>query len=235
MDAPRAGELLRTAMVSPMTAGRARIWMDSGPLTVELHRPAELGELLGVGLLARMTREEHRTREVVAVSEDFSTLQLLPRLTEAMMRGDEPLGVRTVAVAAVPDPGPASTDEWRAFADWLTDVLRSASARGELIVVERGGVEFQDEPYALGVVRRLEDGSDEILLEVAPRPPATPSWPDGSDPRGQTIQAPLLPTTLAAAGPLLAEAIRTWATSPLDLAITFAFTGAEPIDTTTVG
>jgi hypothetical protein len=102
------------------------------------------------------------------------------------------------------------------------DGVHEPSSAREFLVIERGTWTFSDEPFALGIVTAGDDGRGQISLEAGPSPAGAPSWPPADEARGQTIRAPFDPDTLELAGPLLAEAVRTWADSPLDVALTFA-------------
>lgn len=69
-----------------------------------------------------------------------------------------------------------------------------------------------------------------IQLECSPRPDGSSLWPPGDVPDGQTMTAPLHPDTLAAAGPLIADAVRTWNESAHAVAVTFGSVDQSPLD-----
>jgi hypothetical protein len=56
--------------------------------------------------------------------------------------------------------------------DWLRDVAASTFARGEFLVVEPGGWDATDEPYALAAAVKMQD---EWALHVEAKPPVTGS------------------------------------------------------------
>jgi hypothetical protein len=102
----------------------------------------------------------------------------------------------------------------------------AAVARGEFVVVERGGWDHQPDPFALAICAPGE-GAWTVHIESVPPPPQGGVWPTGTDPpeEGATVSAPANSKALSTAAVLLVDAVVHWAKSPLDLAITF---GSSP-------
>lgn len=225
------GDILETALVGPLVGGVVPLWTDGGRVLWEPDDPDSIRSVLACGQLARTEREPDRYREVAMVSRTSGTVMLLPRMSASAAYGGELTSQARVFAAElkpaerVPE---ATKDEWFEFARWLTEVHMSAAARSEFIVVELGGWDFRDEPYALAFAATDEDPPTNHI-ESNPRPDGSALWPPGHDPEGQSISAPIDPDTLASTGMLLADAIRTWTSSPLDVAITFATSGHSPL------
>lgn len=219
------GDTLTVAMVSPMVGDRVTLWVGERRITWVPAEPARLAEHLARGRIARTEREANRFREVVMVDAGLGKIIVMPR--HASPDGSVPGDLLTGTVAG---PAPEGDDAaWFAFGSWLTGILTAAAARSEYVVVEPGGWDPPNEPYALGIfTAEGEGGSWRVTLESNPRPDCAPNWPRGSDPRGHTLSAPVNPGSLDVSGPLLSEAIRCWAASPLDLALTFGASPAPP-------
>jgi len=223
------GDVLETALIGPPIGDVLPLWTSAGRLLWRVEDPDQIRTLVGAGRLARTERESDRYREIALANPSSGTVMLLPRMHGSP--GDsQTVGGKTLAGRFVEDAEvPAADDEtWSAFARWLGAVYVLAARRSEFIVVELGGWDFRDEPYAMAFAATDADPPTNHL-ESNPRPDGASMWPPGDDPRGQTISAPISKDTMGATGLLLADAIRTWASSPLDLAVTFATSAHSPL------
>lgn len=222
------GDVLDQAMIGAPVAGLIDLLIGTGHVLWQPDDPAGLSELIGVGTAARTLREERRFREVVMVAPDRASILVLPRKTSADGAHEVREFTGTVVEAEDLREHILSDDAWHEFGRWLTDVFVAASTRSEYIVVEMNTPEFSNEPYALAVV--LTDKDPVIIhLESNPRPDGATMWPPGAVPKGQTISAPLDRPGLDLAGPILADAIRTWSESPYDVAVTFCSIDQSPL------
>lgn len=224
-----AGDVLGTALIGPPVGDVLPLWTNVGRVLWRADDQENVHRLVGSGQLARTEREPGRYREIALVAVSSGTVMLLPRMTgsphDSQTVGGTTLSGRFVGDADVPA---ADAETWLAFGRWLGGVHIAAARRSEFIVVELGGWDFQDEPFAMAFAATDADPPTNHL-ESSPRPDGASMWPPGSDPRGQTISAPIKPETLGSTGLLLADAIRTWASSPLDLAVTFATSAHSPL------
>jgi hypothetical protein len=226
------GDVVETAMLGPLIGGVVPLWIGGQRVLWQVDEPDAVRSVLGLGRLARTGRERDRYREVAMVGRASGTVMLLPRMrADAVDDRSVSVGARTfdADLRPITDVPPATDEAWAEFARWLTAVYVSAARRREFVVVELGGWEFRDEPFALAFA--ATDGDPPTNhLECSPRPDGASFWPPGADPRGQTISAPIAPGAIEATGTLLADAVRTWATSPLDIAVTFGTSSQSPLD-----
>lgn len=215
-------------MIGPPVGGLIGLLIDTRHVLWRPDDPEGLAELVGFGLVARTLRERDRYREVVMVSPDRSSILVLPRLTSA--DGAHEVREFTGSVVEAEDTWEhvLSDDVWNEFGRWLTNVFVAASTRSEYIVVEMNTAEFSDEPYALAIVMTDNDPSI-IHLECNPRPDGASMWPPGDVPEGQTISAPLERHSLDVAGPVIADAVRTWSASAHYVAVTFCTIDQSPL------
>jgi hypothetical protein len=222
------GDVLEQAMIGPPVGGLVDLLIDTRHVLWQPDEPEKLAELIGFGLVARTLREADRYREVVMVAPDRSSILVLPRLTSPEGAHEVREFTGTVVEAEALWEHVLSDDVWNEFGRWLTNVFVAASTRSEFIVVEMNTPEFSDEPYALAIV--LTDNEPAIIhLECNPRPDGATMWPPGDVPEGQTISAPLERHSLDIAGPMIADAVRTWSESAYDVAITFCPIDQRPL------
>jgi len=119
------------------------------------------------------------------------------------------------------DEPPPSDDIRVAFVMSLQDAATAAVTRGEVLVVEPGGWEPAPQRYALA--RAIRAGDSWVLnVEATPAVKISPRWRDSNDcATSSAMDAPADADALADLGTLLFEAIATWASSPLDVVLTF--------------
>ncbi len=150
--------------------------------------PAGLAEVVGMGVVARMLREERRFREVVMVLPDGSSILVLPRLTSSEGPHDLREFTGSVVEAEVDQEHRRSDEVWDEFGRWLTGVLRRGR---DPIRVHRGGDEHPG--VARGAVRtrdrddRRRSGDRPTRIQPSPRRlhhVATRQCPRGSDDLG---------------------------------------------------
>ena len=219
------GATLDTVLLGPLLESRLRYWAPDGtPHLVTVDDAAAFGELTARGLLARTSPEPGRFREVALRDAWAATLYLVER---PVGRPEQPItasGAQFVFSEAVATSG---EDLWRAAADWWRDAYQQAARRGEFLVIEPGGWEAGSEPYVLALVGRGDDGGWASILEAAPAPVGS-MWPPTREP-GATIRAPLSAETLAVSGLLIADAVRTWVSTPFDTVITYGVNPVGPV------
>lgn len=163
--------MLTIAQLSPVIGGCVRTWVEDQPLTWRVDQPDVLGNLLGRGQVARTQVEERRFREVGFLSEDSGSLLVPGR----MWNGGEVSGATFQLERAA--PGQSVPEQWAEFSLWLREAVLSAAARGDFLVVERGGWEHQPHPFALFICRP-EDGEWASCLEAGPAPTnGSRPWP----------------------------------------------------------
>jgi hypothetical protein len=193
-----------TVLLGCLVKEYLRLWTSDGrALCVRLLHPSTLRGFLARGLAPRVNLEAGRARE-------FGRL--------------DPSGVLHIArrpfAVEVCDEPPASDALWAAVVEVFQDAAADAVARGEYIVLERGGWDAKSDNYALAGATRTP-GEWLLRVEAVPAPRA-PSWPEppmGLE--GWGVAAPAEPASLATLGALLADAVAMWASSPLDIVLTF--------------
>jgi hypothetical protein len=222
------GDVLDTAMIGPPVGGLVDLLIGTEHVLWQPDDPPGLAELVGCGLLARTLREANRYREVVMIAPDRSSILVVPRMTSIDGAHDARYFTGAVADAEERREQILSNEVWNDFGRWLTNVFVAASTRSEFIVVEMNTPEFSDEPYALAIVMTSNDPAI-IHLECNPRPDGAAMWPPGDVPEGQTISAPLDRHNLDLAGPMIADAVRTWSDSAHEVAVTFCTVGQPPL------
>ena len=234
-DAPRTqggplagvapGDNLDPVLLGGFSGRCLRFWHGDGrPETVEVDDPSPLGSLLWRGVLARTSPEPRRFREVALLNEPAHQIILLERPIQREGQGETVGAVARATLSFTPSEAPQPSPEmWDEAGHWLCSVVTEAAARGEFVVVDRGGWEPGTEPYALFCVIAQSDGSLTSHLEAAP-PPASSMWPPPTG-SGSSLDAPARMDTVSVAGILLASAASTWAGTPLDVVLTF---GASP-------
>jgi hypothetical protein len=212
------GTVLEPVLIGPPVNGRVTTWQGSDRTCWTLAE-REMATLIGRGRLARTEREASRYREVVLCSDGGSGLWAMERTTADAQgaASGATLGLATEQVE--PSADDTSEAAWSQVATWLTDVVKQALERGEFVVIERGGWSFEDLPYVLA----FPSPSDGVThLERAPATSPAELWPPVATEQGQSISAPLTPQNLDVVGIMLVDAVRTWASSPHDLGVTFA-------------
>ncbi|WP_344133747.1 LEM-3-like GIY-YIG domain-containing protein [Pedococcus bigeumensis] len=222
-----AGSVMQTAMLSPVVAGHLRTWVNKTTQLWQVDDPQGLSGVLGRGLTSRSEVEPDRYREVALLDPASGTLLVPSRFTVGGEMQSTAFSLRPAA------DEPDHDRQWFDFVDWLGQVALSCAERGDFMVVEFGGWEHQPHPYAL-FTHRTVDGQALSHLEVAPAPIAGHEpWPTPpKSPEGATLTAPASRGNVLVVGAILGPAINEWASSPLDLAVTFGISPDGPADLT---
>jgi hypothetical protein len=185
-----------------------RLWPSDGRAEcVRVMHPADLRGALARGIAPRTSVAGGRFREAGRL--DHAGTLRIAKQKFAVELADEP------AVTA---------ELWEAAGEIFQHAADAAIRRGEYVMVEPGGWDTVSEPHALAGARKV-NGEWQVYVEARPSPRA-PSWPEPIEGQaGWGITAPAEAETLEALGPLLADAVATWATSPLEVVLTF---GKQP-------
>jgi hypothetical protein len=193
-----------TVLLGCLINEHLRLWRSDGrAVCVGPLHPSAIRESLARGRAPRTSLEPGRARE-------------FGRLDRA---GVLVVGNRPFAVELGSDPD-VSEALWSAAAEVFRDAAGDAIARGELLVIEPGGWEPASEKYAVCGARKTPTDEWSLYVEASPAPRG-PSWPEPAEgASGWGVTAPAEPEALAAVGDLLAEAVSTWARSPLDVVLT---------------
>lgn len=234
---------------SPLSGGLLRTWSSTGSQLWQVWDGEVLEDAVGRGRLARTEVEPGRFREV-GLLEQLSEAAgagsgrlLLPARwqsgggagssTDLTMLG-EPVLLSRVADG---DLSVHAQRLWSSFMARLSEVCVETVERGEMLLLELGGVMHQPWPYALLAVIRQADGSWVSHLETSPAPElGIEGWDqagrgrneDGTD--GASLSAPATFETVRGAAWLLAIAAAQWAATPQDLAVTYAATRTGPVE-----
>ena len=203
-----AGERSESVLLGCLVKEHLRLWPSDGRAEcVRVLHPSDLRAALAHGVAPRTSLVPGRFREAGRL-EPSGTLRI---------------GKQKFAVEVSEEPA-VSQELWVAAAEVFQDAAAAAIGRGEYLVVETGGWEIEQEPFAIAGAREPR-GKWLVYVEAVPAPLA-PSWPPPIEGKvGRGICAPAEPETLAALGPLIADATSSWARSPLDVVLTF---GRQP-------
>jgi hypothetical protein len=199
-----AGEGSESVLLGCLVKEYLRLWPSDGRAEcVRVLHPSDLRGALARGIAPRTSLVPGRFREAGRL-ERSGTLRI---------------GKQKFAVEVSEEPE-VSQALWVAAGEVFQDAAAAALQRGEYLVVETGGWEIEHEPFAIAGARKAR-GKWQVYVEAVPAPLA-PSWPPPIPGKvGRGICAPAEPETLAALGPLLADATSSWARSPLDVVLTF--------------
>ena len=204
-----AGPKIRIRVARCLVKEYLRLWPSDGRAEcVRVLHPSDLRAALAQGVAPRTSLVPGRFREAGRL-EPSGTLRI---------------GKQKFAVEVSEEPA-------------VSQALWVAAARG---VPRRGGRRDRPGRVPGGRDRRLGDragtvrhrgrtrgsrGKWQVYVEAVPAPLA-PSWPPPIEGKvGRGVCAPAEPETLAALGPLIADATSSWARSPLDVVLTF---GKQP-------
>jgi hypothetical protein len=203
-----AGGGSESVLLGCLVKEHLRLWPSDGRAEcVRVLHPSDLRGALGRGVAPRTSLEPGRFQEAGRL-EPNGTLRI---------------GKQKFAVEVSEEPV-VSQALWIAAGEVFQDAAVAAIQRGEYLVVETGGWEIEHEPFTIAGARKAR-GTWQVYVEAVPAPLA-PSWPPPIEGKvGRGICAPAEPETLAALGPLLADATSSWARSPLDVVLTF---GKQP-------
>lgn len=235
--------------LSPLAGGLLRTWTATGSQLWQVWDGGALEDAVGRGRLARSEVEPGRFREVGLLEQSSQASpagcgrMLLPARWQSGGREGSPMDLAMVGdpvyLSPVADGDRSAHAQrlWSSFVTRLSEVCVETVERGELLLLERGGVMHQPWPYALLVVMRQADGSWVSHLEASPAPgPGIEGWDqagrgrneDGTE--GASLSAPATFETVRDAAWLLATAAAPWAATPQDLAITYAAAPSGPVE-----
>ena len=214
------GSTGRTVQIGICVGGLVRLWADddAGGLW-QVDDSERLQALLGRGQVARTLREDRRYREVGVFFADQATLVILARMQASAGDPSSPVATDGQTFRLTPIAEPRS-EHWQArdLLDGLAQAIRGCLGSGEFLVVELGGWNAPQVPYALhlamGKVSRIE---------VSPPPLNSEIWKphiEAGAP-GASMQGRIGEDTPHAAGYLMLQALSAWGVSPWDLALTF--------------
>lgn len=218
----KPGQTLEPAMLSPIVGGRIRLWAGRDSLVFGLDDPSAAAQHLGRGTVARTSVAPGRYREVGLYERTEGTLILTERLVTPRDRTEEVLAKGSRFGLRPDSAPPPSPSDWSGFCEWLKAIIPAAAAKGEFVVLERGGWDHRAEPYAL-VICVPARGAWNVMIETIPAPPPGGVWPPSADPSAPnaSVSAPASLQVLEAAAVFLVDAAIHWAASPLDLAVTY--------------
>ena len=203
-----AGTKSESVLLGCLVNEYMRLWPSDGRAEcVRVLHPSDLRGALARGIAPRTSLPGGRFREA-------------GRLDHA---GTLRIAKQKFAVELTDEPG-VTEELWEAAGEIFQHAADSAIRRGEYVMVEPGGWETVSEPHAIAGAKKV-NGVWQVYVEARPSPRA-PSWPEPIEGQaGWGITAPAEAETLAALGPLLADAVASWAVSPLDVVLTF---GKQP-------
>jgi hypothetical protein len=134
----QVGDELETVLVGSLLGNLLRIWIGNGQAkTLRLRESSEFKGLLASGVIARMSPESERFREVLLLEKRSHTLAALDRRPLRTEETSVGVGMTSVAFEEVDEPAP-SDRLWRAAAELFGRAFLSAALRGEFLVSERG-------------------------------------------------------------------------------------------------
>lgn len=235
--------------LSPLVGGLLRTWTGTGSRLWQVSGGDLLQESVGRGQLARTEVESGRFREVGLLEDPSGSgppgmgRLLLTARWQSGSKGASSMDLRMIGEPVL--LAPLADDDltghgdqlWTSFVGHLSEVCVQTAERGEVLLLEGGGVAHELWPYALLAVTPELDGSWASRLEVSPAPgPGTPGWDqagrgrneDGTD--GASMTAPATFEAVRGAGFLLAVAASQWAATPQDLAITYTTAPSGPVE-----
>ena len=221
------GDRLVPVQMSPCVGGLVRTWTDDGSTQLwSMDDPRWLLDRQGHGTCARTLQEPQRYRECALLARDSGVLVIQSRQPSGVTDDPDPRGGATVEVegqmvqlrpATEPTSNPFTEFRWA-----LDDAVRHCISSGEFLVVERGGWDSPQEPFALFIL--IDEPTRQVsIVETAPEPRASEVWGPHIVPGAPstTLSAPVDEGTLEVVPLLLLEAIREWGLEPWDLALTF--------------
>jgi hypothetical protein len=218
---PKRRDATEIVLLGPLVNSQLRLWRSDGRAEcVRVPEAGRLARLLGRGVVARTDAGPVGSREVGLFDAQTHLLAVQDRSDARNPNGERAFLEAPFEVEACDEP-PASEDIRVAFVMWLQDAATAAVSRGEVLVVEPGGWESAPERYALARALRADD-SWVLNVEATPAVRSSPGWVEPNDgPTGSAMDAAADTHAWADLGPLLFEAIATWASSPLDVVLTF--------------
>ena len=224
-----AGDELDSVIVSPPIGGLLGTWRNQEHRLWRVESAAALPSI-GLGRLARSRIERDRYREVGLLST--RGVLILP----GRWQNQEEAGLAAETVALQPVSISSLSQQaiekgWRELAGWLRTVTADAAKRNEFLLVEPGGWEATEAPFALWAIgRRKATGELLSVLESNPVPRLNVApWNQvGEGLSG--ITAPATDATISVAGLALAMAASTWAVSPWHISMTYGDAHGAPIE-----
>ena len=221
MGSSKRRDTTEVVLLGPLLDAHLRLWrLDGRAECVRVPEADRLARLLGSGVIARTDAGPVGRREIGLFDTNSHTLAVQGRLHASNANGEQTL-LDTPFEVEVCDEPPLSDSVRVAFIAWLQDAATTAITRGEVLVIEPGGWEPAPEQYALARAIRTADAWV-FNVEAAPAVKDSPWWPESY--RGandSAMDAAADTDALADIGTLLFEAIAIWASSPLDVVLTF--------------
>lgn len=223
------GQQLEIAVLSPPIGGLLRTWTSGGSRLWRVERSDELRQLLGQGVVARTGMEKDRFREVGFVGPTGALL------VHARMKHGQEQGPAQVFQLEPAAPPEVNDECWSQLAQWFRGAVLAAAARGEFLVLERGGWDLAPTPFGFwGCFRQA--GVWTSVVEAEPWPGKIGPWAGATRAdRSATLAAPASPQTLPAAAVLTVMSVSGWADSPWDLALTCGRSPSGPVPAEIVG
>jgi hypothetical protein len=218
---PNRRDSTEVVLLGPLLNAQLRLWWSNGRADcVRVAEADRLARLLGRGVVARTDAGPVGRREVGLLDTNTHILAVQGRSDTESSHGEHAFLDAPFEVEVCEDP-PASDDIRVAFIEWLQDAATAATTRGEVLVVEPGGREPGPVRYALARAVRARDAWV-LNVEATPAVRNSPWWPEPYDGAADSaMDAAADANALADIGTVLFEAIATWASSPLDVVLTF--------------
>jgi hypothetical protein len=223
-DDLQVGSTLETVLISPVYAGRIRVWRGDG--TSETRgvgvEAEDIIDAIGQGMIARTSPQPNSFREVGLLDAAHNVLILPGRQAATQAIAAASISGASLAVAPASAPDPLDVPAWMDWATWLNPVAIAAAKRGEFVVVEKGGWDSGKPPYtALRFFKQGPEGRWMSGIEAEPAPTGEP-WPGNPGPEQRSrVEAPASPDAVRVAGLLAVQAVSLWALTPLDVVLTF--------------
>ena len=221
------GDRLVPVQMSPCVGGLVRTWADDGSTQLwSMDDPMWMLGRQGHGVYARTLQEPRRYRECALLAPASGVLVIQSRHASGVTDEPDPRGGTTVEVEGqMLQLRPATEPTSKPFQElrWALDTaVRQCISSGEFLVVERGGWDSPQEPFALFIL--MDEPTRQVsVVETAPAPWGSEVWAPHIVPGAPstTLSAPVDDGTLEVVPWLLLEAIRQWGLEPWDLALTF--------------
>jgi len=218
MSAPiQPGATLESVLMGPVLDGHLALWDGANrPTLWRTDDASSLAARLGRGGVARSEVEPGRFRESGLLDRTSSTLFVPDRYTR-----EGGTHATSFPLHAGDQPTADADALWAELRTWLADVLEAAAERGDYVVLEHGGYEFPQEPFALAICVPAEGGGAISSVEAAPAP-RRPPWPaPAADARAATLSAPATRDVIRGAAVFLVAAVADWSVSPWTIGVTF--------------
>ncbi|WP_300680297.1 hypothetical protein [Nocardioides sp.] len=201
-----------TVQLGLAVGGLLRTWSAEGTRLWHMDNDGILAAVQGTGMLTRVERGPGRFREVAELDESdpASPALVLPSGSR----------VRLSPVSGSVSPRAEAPQE---FVRAINQALRHVAETFEFLVVELGGTDAPDVPYAFFALHVDEEGRQLSTVEVCPPPAQSDLWSEHLTPGSDvvSISAPASAGALDMAPYYLADAVPGWGILPWDIALTF--------------